>query len=199
MDQLAAAGFDLVHTFDAQRVARELAQPWLADPDRPRGVLVGNTRALWPRFIAALRADPVLAESTDPLDLYTERTLDAAGERVFYAHRRYEGAFLPFQRVAVAAGLGALSSTQLVIHPIYGPWFALRAVMLVTGDAVSHPLLTSPCRCDSTCHAAFSRAMSSDSWRAWLDVRDACTVGRSYRYDEDQLVYHYTKDRSRLR
>ena len=27
-------------------------------------------------------------------------------------------------------------------------------------------------------------------------VRDACNVGRSYRYGEDQIVYHYTKVRS---
>ena len=52
---------------------------------------------------------------------------------MIYAHRRYDGAFVAFQPLAVAAGLGALSEANLVIHPVYGPWFALRAAIVVLG------------------------------------------------------------------
>jgi len=33
----------------------------------------------------------------------------------------------------------------------------------------------------------------------WIALRDSCNVGRNHRYDDDQLLYHYTKDRALLR
>jgi hypothetical protein len=35
-------------------------------------------------------------------------------------------------------------------------------------------------------------------WEDWLAVRDACPVGRHFRYPEGQLRYHYTRDASAL-
>lgn len=188
---LGNAGFDLV---------RELDLAWLADeagtqllPRRGRALLVANTRALWPIFVAARAADPALRRSPDPLDAYTEQTLARAfpGAAMWFAHRQYEGAYLPFQRIAVAAGLGALAPTQLVIHPVYGPWFGLRALVAVDGEPPSRgPRLAYHCTGD--CEARL--AQTSHDWRSWLAVRDACCVGRDYRYGETQLAYHYTKD-----
>src|SRR5438270_2795660 len=101
----------------------------LVDPARRLGWLVGNTRALWPRFLSA--RDP---GDEHPLERYTERTIERAiagsGATAWFGHRRYDGAFLPLQRLAVAVGLGALAPTGLVIHPVFGPWFALRAVVV---------------------------------------------------------------------
>jgi hypothetical protein len=55
------------------------------------------------------------------------------------------------------------------------------------------------CTCDAPCHDALARALATpNDWRAWLAVRDACPIGRDYRYDDDQLRYHYTKDRAAL-
>jgi cyanocobalamin reductase (cyanide-eliminating) / alkylcobalamin dealkylase len=203
---LAAAGFDIVHRFDAHRVARELGLDALADPARPLGLLVGNTRALWPRFVAARAADPMLASDPDPVDRYTEQTIARVlasldGIAVF-AHRRHGERFLPFQRIAVAAGLAALAPTQLLIHPSYGPWLALRAIISCPGAPVFDAARASlPCACDATCLSAFTRAQAAtgpDAWRAWLAVRDACPIGREHRYGESQLEYHYTKDRALL-
>lgn len=190
-------GFDIFHPFDARAVAA--AEPGLAVlAAATRGILVGNTRALWPRFIAAVAADPTLAADPDPLDRYAERAL-ARFPRVYFAHRAYDGAYLPFQRLAAAAGLGTLSATHLVIHPIYGPWFALRAVIL--DDEAPPPLVAAPraCTCGEPCTAAFARAAAAPAdWCAWLAVRDACPIGRAWRYDDTQLAYHYTKDRRLL-
>jgi methylmalonic aciduria homocystinuria type C protein len=177
-DALAAAGFDIVVPFDGG----------LVDPQRRAGVLIGNTRAMWPTFVAAKPAGP------DPLDRYVEAAIDPLvpeGGRVVYAHRQYDGAFLPFQRFAVAAGVGSLSETNLVVHPVYGPWFALRAAILVAGEAPPVTPCPPVCRCDAPCRQALSRAIGTIDWRAWLAVRDACPVGREYRYSEDQLAFHY--------
>lgn len=176
--------FDIVHAFDP----RACGVPAIVDPARPVGLLIGNTRALWPHFLAGRRDVP------HPLDDYTERMIVA--DRVFYAHRQYDGAFLPFQRIAVASGFGALSSSQLVIHPEYGPWFGLRAVILVEGVPPARTPVALPCACGSTCRAAFDRAMAMPRGparqAAWLAVRDACSVGRAYRYSEEQISHHYS-------
>lgn len=201
---LAAAGFDLAHPFDAAAAAREPGLELLAEePDARLGILVGNTRALWPRFTAAL-ARPELAADPHPLERYTEETIEAAlpGARIYYGHRRYRGAFLPLQRLAVATGLGALAPSQLVIHPVFGPWLALRAAIVTPGTPPPpRPPIEQPCRCGAACAEALARARAaagpeagaaSGAWRAWLAVRDACAL-RDHRYSDDQIHYHYTR------
>ncbi len=192
---LADAGFDLVHAFDAAAAAREPGWELLAHGTLRVGLLVCNTRALWPRFVAAMR-DPALAAESDPLDRYTERTIEHAfpGAPVYFGHREYAGgAFLPFTRLAVATGLGALAASHLVIHPIYGPWFGLRAVVLVAGDPPATAPIPSPCSCGYACKVTLVSALAATTWEPWLAVRDACSL-RAWRYSDDQIRYHYTKE-----
>jgi methylmalonic aciduria homocystinuria type C protein len=188
---LAAAGFDLAHTFDAAAFAREPGLAMLAGEAR-LGILIGNTRALWAPFTAAMR-DPALAAERDPLDRYTERVIDATfpGARRYYGHRRHDGAFLPLQRLAAATGLGALAPNHLVIHPIYGPWIALRAVVVIDGDPPLRAPIPRPCRCDASCEARWLIAQGSEDWRDWLAVRDSCSL-RTWRYSDEQALYHYS-------
>ena len=189
---LGNAGFDLLHELDLACLDES---PIL--PRSGRAVLVANTRALWPIFLAARAADPALLASSDPLDAYTEQTVARAfpGAAMWFAHRKYDGGYLPFQRIAVAAGLGALAPTQLVIHPVYGPWFGLRALVALDGEPPPRAARLAY-HCTGDCEALLAR--TSDDWRSWLAVRDACCVGRTYRYGESQIAYHYTKDRALL-
>lgn len=198
---LTEAGFDLVHPFDAHAVARNMGLGVLVDPARPAGWLVGNTRAWWPRFLAAWRTDPELGASRDPIERYVEQTCAKISDaRCLFPHRKYDGGFLPFQRLAVAAGFGTLAPSNLLVHPTFGPWFALRAVVLTGGAPSTRALPAAPCDCAERCPAAFARAREAqDSWRAWLAVRDACCVGAEHRYSEDQIEYHYTKSLTLLR
>ena len=188
---LAAAGFDIVQPFDGAIVdpgAGNESRRLHLGPERRAGLLVGNTRALWPRFVAERTPGP------DPFDRFVETTIDPlvpAGARVLYGHRQYDGAFPPLQRIAVAAGLGALSETHLVIHPIYGPWFALRAAIVMPGEPPPAAPPVAPCICSDACRSAFEHAKSSTDWRAWLAVRDACSVGCPFRYSDEQIEFHY--------
>jgi len=183
-------------------VLRDVGRPDLVDPLRPVGLLVGNTRVLWSRFLAARRSEAMLAASSDPLEKFCEQVIgtDAAASdaTVYYSHRRYGDAFIPFQRVAVAAGLAALAPTHLLVHPTFGPWFALRAMVLSAGDPPPPaPGVALACACDGSCTGLFELALAAtgpDAWRAWVAVRDACPVGRDHRYSDDQIAYHYTKD-----
>ena len=187
---LAAAGFDIAHTFDTAVLARQPGLEVLAG-DARLGILIGNTRALWPAFTTALQ-DPALAAERDPLERYTERVIGAtfAGARLYYGHRRHGSGFLPLQRLAAATGLGALAPSHLVIHPIYGPWFALRAVALIDGDPPLRAPIPQPCCCDASCSTAFALAQQSKDWRDWLAVRDRCSL-RTWRYSDEQIQFHY--------
>jgi hypothetical protein len=191
---VVAAGFDIAHAFDAAAAAREPGLELLGGAGR-LGLLIGNTRALWPVFTQALR-DPALAAAADPLDRYTERVIDAAFDdataRVYYGHRRYGTSFLPMQRLAAAVGLGALTPHHLVIHPAYGPWFALRAVVITDGEPPVHAPIAQPCQCDASCGAAFAYAQTSRDWRDWLAVRDRCAL-RNWRYSDEQIRFHYSR------
>ena len=194
---LALAGLDLAVAFDA----RTSAEPWLVDPARPCGLVIGNTRAVWTPFCAAYAADRALRDAPDPLEHYVERVIAAAlpsDARVFYAHRLYDGAYLPFQRVAAAVGLGELTPAHLLVHPIFGPWIALRALVLTAGappsPAAPLPVPGAHTPAGEAALAAALAATGPDAWRAWLAVRDACPIGRAHRYSDAQIRYHYTKD-----
>jgi len=180
VEQLARAGFDLVHTFDASIA--------FSGPER-LGILIGNTRALWPIFKAAM------GDEANPLEAYTERTIDAAfpGARIYYAHRKYDGSFIPFQRIAVASGFGALAPSRLVVHPVHGPWFALRAIVVIDGEPPVRAPIEQPCQCQAACASALDAALTDPfEWRGWLAVRDACAL-RESRYSDEQIEYHYTR------
>ncbi|MEZ4403122.1 MAG: hypothetical protein R3B06_24070 [Kofleriaceae bacterium] len=218
VEACAAAGFDLHATAAVAdynvRVPDDLRLP---DLGRPRAlvVVVGNTRALWPRFVAALAADATLAAAADPLDRYTEHALTAIAARtvparheVRFAHEAPPRRFA-IQRLAEVAGLAAVSPSHLSVHPVYGPWIALRAALVVDVDGpLPRPPPRLPCACAVGCQAAFDAALAAGPprdgaelrtrWRAWLAVRDACPVGRGHRYDDIQCSYHYTGDRATL-
>lgn len=220
-DACTAGGFDLCATAAAAdydvRVPDDLRLPSVGRP-RALTVIIGNTRALWPVFRRALADDPALAASSDPLDTYAAQVIGAAvtaacapsgvAHAIRYAPepppRR-----LAMQRLAEVAGLATLAPSHLAIHPIYGPWFALRAAIVLDLDG---PAPRTPparaCDCARGCQPALDRALAAgaptsadelrERWRLWLAVRDACPVGRAHRYADIQLRYHYTGERACL-
>src|SRR5258708_5193454 len=73
----AAAGLDLVHPFDVARynaAASEAARLPDFGQANALGILIGNTRKLWPIFTRAFQVDGALSGAEHPLDAYvTER------------------------------------------------------------------------------------------------------------------------------
>lgn len=210
----APCGFDLVgpvqvgHYNDA--VESVYALPDFGQRER-LAVAIGNTRKLWTPFVSALRARPELLADADPLERYTVESLlpvlQSLGCRfeVRWAHEAPPRR-VAMQRLADVAGLAWLSPGCLSVHPLCGPWIGLRAAVVfdLPGPAASAQM-ERPCfECEHACRPTFEQAMrtgeralapSNHTWRQWLAVRDACPLGRTFRYPDEQIEYHYRKDR----
>jgi len=177
-----------------------------------RGVLVvGNGgRRLWERFEAA----PERRLARDPLDAYVRRLLEQASQGFaprafvgFYADRR-GGAYLPLVALAQRAGFGAPGRLGVLIHPRFGPWLAIRAVLLVPEAlAPAEPAPFDPCTgcpapCASACVGGAVGARTLDSEKCYATrladprcagacaARSACVVGPEHAYSAAQLAHH---------
>jgi len=217
----ARAGFDIVHPFNVAHynVAAPAGQR-LDDGGRvdALGILFGNTRLLWPAFTRAYATDTTLHGATQPLDTYTVTRLTAllaevgnVRAQLVFSHVTQPHAF-PIQRLAERVGLAAISPSHLAIHPLHGPWLALRAVAVldIAGPLDPPTPVARPCHgCSAPCVPALERALAASGTLlssaavvahapAWIAVRDACPVGRASRYGDAQVAYHYGLARSRV-
>lgn len=46
---------------------------------------------------------------------------------------------------------------------------------------------------------AFQKAIKSSDWKDWVALRCACSIGTEYKYSENQISYHYIKDKKYLK
>ncbi len=207
------AGFDLVQPLAvAAYNATAHSEHRLPDFGRSAalGVVIGNTRALWPRFVRAWENDPDLRQEPHPLDAYVSRSLPSlvasvTNERaeLVFSHVTRPRAF-PIQRAAEAAGLAAISPSHLAIHRDHGPWIAIRAVVVIDVEGPRDtPPAPRPCdTCAAPCVPALEHALAvsgpalngasiSANAAAWIAIRDACPIGHPSRYSPPQLAHHY--------
>jgi len=212
------AGFDLVHAATIgpynNAVEEAFRLPQLASPN-DLVMVIANSAALWQPFLSALSADKALREHSDPLNTYTERVVGKAAAdiaarlelpmEIRWAHTLGPG-MIAIQRLVDLSGLATLSPSHLNIHPQHGPWIGLRAAVVfgIEGPAAPSPSASGPCAaCERPCRPAMEDALAkaktltcdeiADQWQLWLKVRDTCPVGKSSRYSEEQIRYHYIK------
>jgi cyanocobalamin reductase (cyanide-eliminating) / alkylcobalamin dealkylase len=212
--QLADAGFDITAMLpwqSAVAIAPILQTLHTSNESHTHALLIGNTKRLWPRFVAAYQSNPQMRQSSDPFDGWIEQQLSGLLEqrKHFFGHRAYSGAYVPLQRLAVAAGIGKMSATHLVIHPVYGPWFSLRAIVEISDEeaaadsglhlAVLDNAEVSACdaaHCTEHCQPRFEEAQLAPrgAWQPWIESRASCCVGAAWRYSPAQIAYHYGKN-----
>jgi epoxyqueuosine reductase QueG len=177
-------------------------------------VVGSGGRALW----SAAEASGALRASPDPLDAHTERALGACvallrseGQAAVgaFAHQRRAGAYADFVALGQAAGLGAPSRLGLLVHPVYGPWLSLRALLVTTLE--TSPSAPGPefdaCRgcpapCAAACHGAAVAPAGFEIQRcaatrlrdprcaSRCDARRACVLGREHAYAEAAEAHH---------
>lgn len=236
-------GLDIFHPFLPQWYNDSLRRDNLQNeliclPETGRGFLIGNTKHLWPHFKEWYkRQSPCLQ---DPLDTYCRECIersfrkyfdDSSSFTIYWSQKTQPDKLVSMQRVAMESGFAYHDpTTQLTIHPLFGPWNSYRAVVILHDDcsipatcipppsripclltpqeekcakeATKHALEVSDTR--NLCHQLHGGGANDPDiqtvCKAWIAMRDCIQRGKAeYRYDEDQLMYHYTKDTKHLK
>ncbi len=208
---LARGGFTLAAPLALEQYDALVPAPWKSERVFPaaRGVLVvaNAGRHVWPLFKAA----PEAKLETDPFDRYTARVLSEATQpdaHFALYHEQREGVYLPLVALAQRAGLGTPGRVGVLLHPVYGPWMSLRAVVLLPEPVDwSEPPPFSPCTgcpapCERACHGGVVSGAGVDvegCYRARLtlpecalrcDARRTCVIGPEHAFSLEQVAHH---------
>jgi len=170
--------------------------------------LVGNAGpAMWEAFA------PHVDGERHPLDRWTKRVVDPIADK-FEARAAYPFGpeAPPFQRWALRAEMLHVSPLGILIHPEYGLWHAWRAALLFADRLRPPPRANAPSPCDScaekpclsacpvgaftgsaydvpACAAHIAKPEASCR-SVGCHARNACPVGREWRYAEAQTRFH---------
>jgi len=209
-----------VARYDAQAPATMRAAA--ADRDAQSIIVVANGGGdFWRAFTAHAAANPGWRERANPLDDFTRAAVEdaiapsvrAQGVRCTPLYPFMAGApTLNFMELGKLAGLAGPSIVGVVVHPVYGPWIAFRAALLVDVaiDAPGAALGFDPCPgCTARSCVAACPAQAVSSGAGWdipkclthrverevdcaprCHARVACVIGPQHRYPDDELAYH---------
>ena len=205
-EALRDTGLNVSASCSIEAYDRRAPRGYKADDFMPRArgvVVVGSAgRELWARLRGAAESDPTRWQNAHPLDTYVASLLDRADFALAHARvgsRRFEPRIdahpaesLDFRALGELTGLGTMGPFGLLIHPVHGPWWALRGAWLVdapVGDPGAHP---APC---AGCHAPCLGSRRPEGIvLATALVRGRCIVGQESRYTDEQLAYHYDRE-----
>jgi epoxyqueuosine reductase QueG len=207
---LQQAGFNAAGVLAAERYDALVPPGWRSTallPDARSAVALGcGGRAFGEAFLASVEA----GASTHPVDRFATRMVERAAEALsnggaetralFYWERR-DGEFADFVALGRACGLGTPGRLGILIHPVYGPWISLRAVLLTTAPLAPTPPLPDfePCEgCPAPCadacpgdavgrnsfdvHACARATRTYPTCRERCAARHACVIGRDHAY-----------------
>ena len=121
---------------------------------------------------------------------------------LFYWEQR-RSHFADFIALGRACGLGSASRLGILLHPVFGPWFSIRAIVLTRAALARTPPQSArglcdgcPAPCATACPggalahdrfrfdvAACSRTtLALEACRQRCDARRACVIGREHTY-----------------
>jgi hypothetical protein len=202
---LAGTGIETVASFGVEAYDARAPEALRSAPLLPgaRGVVVAASagHALWRRFRDQVRLRPSLLDEMNPYDTFVGELLgraDAALALAGVRFRRFDAAFhapvrVDFLALAELAGLGSRAPFAMLVHPVHGPWWALRGAWLVDAEVEPPAGAARPCDgCPAPCVGGWGRA-GPELAEATADVRSRCVVGRGWRYDDEQIAYHYAR------
>ncbi len=207
---LQGDGLNLVGSLEVAALPVELLGSDALSDDLQSLLVVGHAgRGFWEGFV------PNRPDSSDPVDDYSVARVLAhlpesirAGSRILYPG---DGQ-VALQRLGRLLGWHADSLLGVGIHPLWGTWYAYRAVLAVPvrlAESRSSPPQSAcgecPGRaCIAACPARAVSAQGTDLTRCSdfrlqpasacayrCLAREACPVGSEHRYSGEQIRYHY--------
>ncbi len=218
-----------VSRYDARVKEQSRAAP--IDPEARSIIVIGNGgAAMWRAFTRHAGQHPGWWNRDNPLDDFTREVIErgvvnavrSAGVRCTAVYPFMNDArTLNFIELGKIAGIAGPSILGVTVHPVYGPWIAFRAALLVDEeiDSPGEALGFDPCpgctarTCIPACPAG---AVSVDSgWdiprclthRVEVEAdcaprchaRAGCVLGPEHRYPDDELAYHQMRSMRAMR
>ncbi|MGH7779400.1 MAG: hypothetical protein ACREQR_06205 [Candidatus Binataceae bacterium] len=221
----APYGLNLVATAAVERYDAAVTEHYRAAaiaPDARTIIVVGNGGGeLWAALKRHAGEHPGWWQRANPLDDFTREIVEreilpparegGANIRVVYPFMN-NAATLNFIALGKAAGLAGPSILGVVVHPVYGPWMAFRAAILIDQaiDAPGPAVAFDPCpsctvrSCIPACPVdAIAFPAGWDTPRCLTHrvevepdcaprchARAGCVLGPEHRYPADELAYH---------
>ena len=211
---LSVSGFEIVHAFPLDVLSESCRNTF--DSSASCGILVGNTRTAWHPFLLWLNQQPDWKTITNPFNDFSEHIIQTQSKHTFTnAHilwtHETESYIIPAQKIAHESGLAFRSAGQFNIHPQFGAWFALRALVLLCESSPKKTQVHNPSSDDIEKQAfkifqnLYENLQNNTDiktmqyhWEEWLALRDLYEIGKEYRYTEAQIQYHYTHNKQIL-
>lgn len=230
----APSGLNLVAATPASRYDAAVKSEYRAaviSPGTKAIVVIGNGGgAFWKKFKHHADKNPRWMARDNLLDDFTRLVIERdvisalAGSgnphTVIYPFMN-SGPTLNFMEAGKAAGLSGPSILGVMVHPVYGPWIAFRAAILLN-ESIDEPGAAyrfDPCpsctarTCISACPAeAVSIAKGWDipkclTHRVEVELdcaprchaRAGCVLGPEHRYPADELAYHQMRSLRAMR
>jgi hypothetical protein len=224
-DAGAPYGLNLVAAIPCEKYDNALRSDVRTQAQMPQArsiVLVGNGGgSFWKAFRAHTVRHPQWLERMHPLDDFTRMIVeDEIAEPLRGRGRQCaviypfmaDGPTLNFMELARLSGLAGPSIIGVTLHPVFGPWIAFRAALLIDeeADEPGQARDFDPCprcaarRCLDACpvHAvSFPTGWNIPEclkYRVEMErecaprchARVACVIGPEHRYPDDELAYH---------
>ena len=225
LDTIRAAaaknGLNLIGATPSDRYDAAVTAPYRIHAIAPHArsiIVIGNGGgAFWKSFKQHAEENPGWMARDNPLDDFTRVVIErdiaplVQSATIIYPFMS-NGATLNFMEAGKAAGLSGPSIIGVMVHPVYGPWIAFRAAILLDEivDALGEACRFDPCpsctarTCISACPAdAVSFAKGWDipkclTHRVEVEAdcaprchaRAGCVLGPAHRYADDELAYH---------
>ncbi|HVN63139.1 MAG TPA: hypothetical protein VMT58_00770 [Candidatus Binataceae bacterium] len=209
-----------IERYDA--AVKEASRAGTIDQRAKSIVVVGNGGgAMWEALKRHANQNPGWWERANPLDDFTRETIErevapvviAAGVRCTVVYPFVSaGPTLNFIELAKIAGIAGPSILGVAVHPLYGPWIAFRAALLVDEliDEPGEAAEFDPCPSCAARSCIAACPVGAVSFPAGWDIpkclayrveaeadcapqchaRANCVLGPEHRYPDDELAYH---------
>jgi hypothetical protein len=169
-----------------------------------RGLVVAASAGprLWRALLEQIRSGRASWDDPHPYDALVTELLDRADAALAargVRYCRFEARLHAPLRVNFVAlgelvGLGTPGPFGLLIHPEFGPWWALRGAWLVDAEVEPRVERQRACEgCAAPCVGGWENA-GADIVRASAEARRRCVLGHAWRYDDEQIAYHYARE-----